>query len=969
NTDLYKSETINRMMAHFVLLLKSIVTTPQQKIGVLSMLAPSEKRALLVDFNNTQSDYPHTKSIVALFEEQVSISPESIALVFEDQHLTYQQLNVRANRLAHYLRNKGVQSETLVPLCIERSFELIIGILGILKAGGAYVPLDVDYPAERISFMLKDTAASIIVSSKESRLKLPVLQGVEIIEIDRHEIIDQQPASNPAIDLISNNLAYVIYTSGSTGRPKGVMVSHGNVVSLVKGVNFISLTKDDVLLSTGSPSFDATTIEYWGMLLNGGRLILCSETKLLDSDLLKNEISARQVNKMWFTSSWFNQLVESDITVFEGLQTIMVGGEKLSEYHINKMRHHYPLIEIINGYGPTENTTFSLTYKINQIETGTSIPIGSPLNNRYAYILDAAEQLVPLGITGEIYLGGAGLSRGYLNQPALTAEKFIADPYSEKPGERLYRTGDLGRWLSDGNIEYMGRIDDQVKVRGYRIELGEIENVLQQSGLVNQSVVLAIDNKEGGSKRLVGYIVPNEDFTKDGMIAFLSSNLPGYMVPAVWVEMESMPLTSNGKIDKRALPDPEPVEATGSIGYAAPRNDLEEKIAAIWQELLDVEKVGIYDNFFELGGDSILTIQLVSRIRRAGYELQVTDIFTYQTIATLSTIIEESSGAAKITGDQELLTGASGLLPIQQWYFEKNTTAISHFNQSVLLGISKSITEAALNRAFELLMKHHDALRFKYTSNGDKWQQEYGNNISGFFSEDLQSVGVASLAAQITAHADKHQRSLDIQKGELIRMVWMQTPDAEKDNRLLVVIHHLAVDGVSWRIILEDLELLLNEPGSERNGLLGQKTTSYRQWYEAVKKYSKSEALLSQQGYWMQATKSYEPLPVDKNGNAVAVAKDMANLSMRLSVDQTRRLIQEVPRVYHTEINDILLCALAGTLAEWSGTSKVVIGLEGHGRESVSESIDTSRTAGWFTTLYPLLLETAAGSEAGNQIK
>ncbi|MFN2440233.1 MAG: amino acid adenylation domain-containing protein, partial [Chitinophagaceae bacterium] len=516
-TDLYKEATILRMRDHFKTLLSSIVKEPQQKISELQMLTKEEEQQLLVDFNNTAVDYPKDKSVVDLFEEQVEKSPDATALVFEEEHLTYKQLNEKANQLAHYLVSKGVKEENLIPICIERSLEMITGILGILKAGGAYVPIDPEYPEERINYMLEDTSATVIITSKENKSKLKTTKAVELIEIDSDwsRLNGQLLTTNYQLSTTQpNHLAYIIYTSGSTGKPKGVMVEHRNVVSLVKEVDYVSISNKDILLSTGSPSFDATTFEYWAMLLNGGQLVLCQEKRLLDSELLKEEIEKRKVTKMWFTSSWFNQLVETDINIFAPLDTILVGGEKLSEHHIKKIREAYPSIKIVNGYGPTENTTFSLTYNITEIDENTSIPIGYPLTNRTAYILNEKHQLVPLNVTGEIFLGGAGLARGYLNRPELTAEKFIKNPFGDDAGSRLYRTGDLGRWLPDGNIEYLGRIDDQVKIRGYRIELGEIETVLNESGYINNScVVVKKDIIE--AKRLVSYYVPKLEIIKE----------------------------------------------------------------------------------------------------------------------------------------------------------------------------------------------------------------------------------------------------------------------------------------------------------------------------------------------------------------------------------------------------------------------------------------------------------------------
>ncbi|MEJ7675718.1 MAG: amino acid adenylation domain-containing protein [Chitinophagaceae bacterium] len=639
STDLYTEETIKRMVLHFKTLLGSIVKYPQQNIGLLPMLTKAEEHQLLIEFNDTATEYPKDKTIVDLFEEQALKTPDTVALVFEEEKLTYKELNDKSNQLAHYLKSKGVKEGILVPICIEKSVEMIIGILGILKAGGAYVPIDPVYPEDRISYMLEDTQAKIIVTSKKSEVLLPEKEGIEIVDVNGEWMMSRSELKDNTISTLApNQLAYVIYTSGSTGKPKGVMITHGNVVSLVKGIDYISLTDKDILLSTGSSSFDATTFEYWGMLLNGGKLILCSEEILLNSELLKEELQKREVTAMWCTARWFDLLVDNDITVFQKLKILLVGGEKLSEKHIYKFRESYPSIKIINGYGPTENTTFSLTYNITQISN--SIPVGRPLNNRSAYILDHQQQLVPIGVVGELCVGGAGLSTGYLTQPDLTREKFVHHPFSNEASARIYKTGDMGKWLPDGNIQYTGRIDDQVKIRGYRIELGEIESALLLSGQLHQAVIIAHDNKEG-SKNLVGYVVPKGIFDKGKIITFLKSKLPEYMIPGMWVTLESLPLTPNGKIDKKALPHFDSAEVL-SQNYIAPRDETERMIAEIWEEVLAVEKVGMKNNFFELGGHSLVILKLASKIRNLGLKIDVKDFFKYQTIEQQSDFIKTS---------------------------------------------------------------------------------------------------------------------------------------------------------------------------------------------------------------------------------------------------------------------------------------------------------------------------------------
>ncbi|WP_367866609.1 non-ribosomal peptide synthase/polyketide synthase [Pedobacter sp. WC2423] len=963
-TDLYREETISRMVVHFKQLLEAIVETPAERISNLRMLDAAEKEQLLFSFSAADSLLkPDGATVLDHFSAQVEATPDAIAIVFEDRSMTYKELDEQANQLAHYLQVKGVTTETLVPVCLSRSLEMMTGILGILKAGAAYVPIDPEYPDTRISYILTDTAASVIIADNSSKAKLIQLADhVEVILLDQDwQQIGAHSKRPLNLSLTAENLAYIIYTSGSTGMPKGVLVMHGNIVSLVKNVTYVSLSKEDVLLSTGSPSFDATTFEYWSMLLNGGRLILCPENKLLDSSLLKEEIRIHGVTKMWFTSSWFNQLIDTDISVFDGLSVIMAGGEKLSDKHVSKIKDTYPDIQLINGYGPTENTTFSLTYTI---DNRGSIPIGRPLDNRTVYILDHYLNPVPAGVRGEIYLGGAGLSRGYLNRPELTAEKFVANPFSE--GEMLYRTGDLGCWLPDGNVEFLGRIDDQVKIRGYRIELGEIESALENSGLVKQAVVLAKADQLG-NKRLIGYVVPAHVFDRDQFMTYLKDKLPEYMVPAWWIPLTEMPLTANGKTDKKALPEPSDI-LVSSNAYAAPRNLMEQTIADIWQDLLSVPQVGIYDNFFELGGDSIITIQAVSRAKRAGYELQPKDLFIYQTIEKLSALLLARKNS-EITAEQGKLSGIAGLLPIQQWFFEQTGPFPSHFNQHILLTIDKDTDVGALSDAVTQLVEFHDALRFSYASGTNGWEQIYGHEAGQLEIADLQQLPAEELSKAIEDNCERIQGSLAIEKGVLFKAVLLLTPATENNHRLLFVSHHLVIDGVSWRILLEDLRLLLLHPGEPAAIVLGHKSSSYRQWYSALEEYGQRGRLLIQQAYWENARTEYYPLRTEKESDGGLTLADTTSYTVSLDQATTKRLLQDSPRAYHTEINDILLGALALTLSAWNSNSKVSIGLEGHGREDIAEGIDTSRTIGWFTSMYPILLEVEESQDLGSLLK
>ncbi|PWT77348.1 MAG: non-ribosomal peptide synthetase [Bacteroidetes bacterium] len=635
NTRLFSSFTIRRMMDQFETLLQTIVRNPQVKIKDILVGSPFD-----ITPTSKPDDFPRDKTIVDLFISQARKSPNEIAIVFEDQKITYRDLDEKSNQLAHFLIGKGVVTETLVPICMERSIELLIGILGILKAGGAYVPLDPEYPADRIDFMLKDTSSKLIVTNKSCRQKMGSKKSQELILLDdQWEKIGQEQVYPTGSNIDPSNLAYIIYTSGSTGRPKGTMIEHRNVVSLVKGVDYVNFSSDEVLISTGSPSFDATTYDYWGMLLNGGLLVICSEQTLLNGRLLKKEIDNRNVSQLFFTTGLFNQWVDLEINIFENLETVLTGGEKISERHISKLRKTFPSLNIVHVYGPTENTTFSLSYKINSQEISSAIPIGHALNNRTAYVLNQDQQICPVGVVGELYVGGAGVARGYLNLPEISAEKFLPDPFSRDPLAKMYRTGDLARAMSDGNIEFIGRVDDQVKIRGFRVELGEIENVLQQCAGVAHAVVIAREDKEGG-KRLIAYIVPEGEFNKESIANFLQSKLPAYMIPRVLMELNRIPLTANGKVDKKALPDPDLIPDTGKKKNRAPLTEGQALVASVWAEALGLEQVSIDDDFFELGGHSLIAIKVMKKLEeKTGQRLPITALFEAPTVEKLSLML------------------------------------------------------------------------------------------------------------------------------------------------------------------------------------------------------------------------------------------------------------------------------------------------------------------------------------------
>jgi amino acid adenylation domain-containing protein len=637
NTQLFKASTIRFMMKSFENLLQRVVSEPDIRIKDIS--SPDWKHS---EAEDQISQYPKEKSIAYLFSEQARKTPFRRALSFGNQTLTYRQLEERSNQLSHYLKSKGVLKEERIPVCMEKSIDLIIVILGILKAGCAYVPLDPEYPSERIRFMLEDTGAGKIFCTRNCLDILGSPDNRLIILVDEEwDLIFREPVRPVSIPGNGRDLAYVMYTSGSTGRPKGVMIENRNVISLVRGVHYVNLSGRNVLLNTGSASFDASSFEYWSMLLNGGELVLGPEQTLLNSDLLKQEIRKRKVNIMWFTSSLLNQWIELDMAVFEGLRTVIAGGEKLSEQHIEKLRNRYPSLEVINGYGPTENTTFSLTYHVKERQITKPIPIGTPIENRTAYILNNQLQLCGIGVIGELFVGGAGVARGYLNCPDLTKERFLPDPFSSEPGAKMYRTGDLSRQMPDGNLEFHGRLDDQVKIRGFRIEPAEIESVIQQFPGIQQTAVLARGHRSS-EKKLIAYIVSPGAFSKEELTIFLESRLPAFMIPRVFIPLNRLPLNANGKLDRNALPDPDLLPEFGNRIIKEPQTETQHLLADIWKEALHVQQLSIDDNFFELGGHSLIAVRVMKWIEeKSKHRLPITALFEAPTIEKLSDLLEQ----------------------------------------------------------------------------------------------------------------------------------------------------------------------------------------------------------------------------------------------------------------------------------------------------------------------------------------
>jgi surfactin family lipopeptide synthetase C len=641
DTNCFDEQTIARMIGHFQTLLVKMADNLQQYISQLSLLSADEEKELILLENHQQTNYFNYKCLHVLFEEQVEKNPDAIAVVYQQQHLTYQELNNRANQLAHYLHSLGVKPEVRVGICVERSLEMVIGILAILKVGGAYVSLDPAYPTERLAFMLEDVKTSILLTQTNLKNLLPI-NNQTVVNFDTDwEIISQYQEDNLHSEVNPDNLAYIIYTSGSTGTPKGTEVPHRSIIGFMFGVDYIQLDANQIWLQHSSISWDALTLELWPPLLYGGRCVLYPE-KILTPEGLSQIIQEQGVNTLFLTTALFNLIVDTMPQGLSGVKQLMFGGESISVPHLRRALELLLQTEIIHAYGPSECTVFTACYPIPQqlAENVHSVPIGKPIGDRTVYILDENLNRVPIGVLGELYVGGTSVARGYLNQPKLTSERFIINPFIT--GDILYKTGDLVRRLSDGNLEFIARIDTQVKIRGFRIELAEIEAVLVQHSDIKQVIAIARED-EPGNKFLVAYLVAtNNSLTPSTLRNFLKAKLPDYMIPAAFVFLDRLPLTPNGKLNRRALPAPDSDQRNIEVDFVAPRTSIEEELATIWTEVLKLKQVGIHDNFFELGGHSLLATQVVSRLREAfTLDFPLRYLFENPTIAELAQKVRE----------------------------------------------------------------------------------------------------------------------------------------------------------------------------------------------------------------------------------------------------------------------------------------------------------------------------------------
>ena len=984
---------INRMTKHLENLLAGFVDESYRQLSELPLLSLGERRQIIEEWNRTGYEYERAGYIHELFEEQVARTPEAVALLYEDEQLTYAEVNGRANQLAHYLRELGVGAEVRVGVLMERSVELVISLLGILKAGAAYVPLEPGYPRERLAYMMADAGVPVLLTQSRFAAQWATVVGVQVVSVDgEREELGRRGTGNLGVGLSDAHLAYVIYTSGSTGAPKGAMNTHGGIRNrLLWMQQQYELRGGERVLQKTPFSFDVSVWEFFWPLLSGATVVVARPGGHQDGGYLVELIARAEITTLHFVPSMLAVFVaEAGLERCVSVRQVISSGEALSSALAGRVRERWPWAALDNLYGPTEAAVDVSWWRCEAAEVGAGRsegqePIGRPIANTRLYVLDGAGEVVPVGVAGELYLGGAGLARGYLNGPELTAEKFIPDRYSGGEGQRLYRTGDLCRYLANGAVAYLGRLDFQVKLRGFRIELGEVEAALVGHAAVREAVVV-VRTEAGGQQRLVGYVVCAGEAVPGSseLREYLGERLPEYMVPGVYVVLEQLPLTANGKVDRRALPAPEQVGGKGAPSYEGPRNETEAVLARIWATVLGRERVSVHDNFFEVGGDSILSLQIVARARAQGLHLLPRQLFEQQSVAALAAVVGTS---AAVEAEQGEVTGMVPLTPIQRWFFAQELETPEHWNQALLLAVSERLEAASLGRAVQALLAQHDALRLRFEREAGEWQQvnlsvaaaaASGSNGAGAVPlsvHDLTGLPEEEQRERVEREAARLQTTLHLSAGPLLRVAWFEL-GAGRGGRLLLVLHHLVVDGVSWRVLLEDLERGYRQAQQGEAISLGAKTSSYQRWAEQLQRAAGSAEVLAELPYWEEQLgrrgAEVVSLPVDYGGGE-NLERWARVESRRLSRAETRQLIQEVPAAYHTQITEVLLTALVGALGEWRGDGQVVVDVEGHGREAVGSSagsaaVEVTRTVGWFTSIYPVRL-VGASRELGERLK
>ncbi|CAI6068591.1 Plipastatin synthase subunit B [Paenibacillus sp. JJ-100] len=986
NTDLFSELTVQQMGRHYLQLLHNLVTTPDIALANVELLGVEERREIMSWGQGQQADYDFNLSVPQRFERFANEQPDSPAVKFAGGEWSYAELNAQANRIGRYLqRHLGdLPEETIAAVMLDRSPDFIQSVLGIWKAGGAYVPIDPDYGDKRITGILKDSAARVLITRSEY-----IRDGLEeqykgaIICLDRVlEDIETESPANIGTWQGPDSLAYVLFTSGSTGKPKGVMIEHRGLLNhILAEADALNLDHRLVFAQNANICFDISVWQCFGALALGGTTAMYPQDLVLEAERFLEAITADHVTLLEVVPSYLTvmlDVLEQKGMKLDSLGHLMLTGETIKPDLARRWLNLYPEIPIVNAYGPAEAADDISQLVIRDLpQEAYFVPIGKPLANLNLYVVDNQMNLCPAGVYGEICVSGAGVGRGYIHDPKRTDQSFGKDPFApyipeSGKGLRLYKTGDLGRWGHDGNLEFLGRKDFQVKIRGYRIELEEIEVCIMQSPHIKQAVVLARED-DTGSKYLCAYLVlePSVQGSEE-MCLFevkdeLAATLPVYMIPAHFIILEEMPLLISGKINRDALPAPDR-SAASDENYTEPRNEVEQILATIWEEVLSVGRIGIDHNFFELGGDSIRAIQISSKLSNQGYKLKMKDLFQNPEIRKLSKYVQADHREI----DQGPVEGLVKLTPIQKWFFECGFSPANHWNQAVVLHKREGFNEVLLKEVFTGLIRHHDALRMVFKYDEGLWMQyNRGENIReehSWFELIIKTVADGHDGRmEMSRVIDELHGSLDLENGPLVKAGLFKT---SQGDHLAIIIHHLIIDGISWRILFEDLTLAYHQAEQGKPIVLPSKTDSFQTWADRLTEYASSEMLQKEKSYWQQLESQHiKVLPKSSLFEGKARVSDNMEYTFKLAAAETGQLLGKVHKAYNTEINDILLAALGRAVREWTSEDNVLICLEGHGREDIIKNVNISRTVGWFTSIYPVVLNIPGSADISYHIK
>ena len=953
NTDLFDRVTVKRLLQHYSQLLESVAANAELRVADIPLLSEEEGRLLLTQWQGVSSAYPRTSCVQELFEAQVAESPDAVALVGGEQQLRYGELNARANQLAHRLRRLGVGPEVRVGICLERGAELIVALLGILKAGGAYVPVDAGYPPARLAYMLQEAKPRVLLTDSRTVGMLPAEEATTLLLDQLQAELASESSENPVCETVATNLAYVMYTSGSTGRPKGVSVTHRSIVRLVRATNYLEFSSADVYLQFAPISFDASTLEIWGGLLNGGRVVvLPGGTPSLAE--LGRALQEHGVTTLWLTAGLFHLMVDEQLGSLRGVKQLLAGGDVLSPEHVQRVLRAHPGCRVINGYGPTENTTFTCCHGMTESNSPAgTVPIGRPIANTTVYLVDDEVRAVPVGVVGELLTGGDGLARGYYHSPELTAEKFIPDPYAAAPGGRLYRTGDLARFLADGSIVFMGRLDQQVKLRGFRVELGEVQRALTSHPAVRDAVVI-VRSDATLNKNLIAYIIADTDSppSVNELHRYLKEQLPEYMLPTAVVPLDEFPLNPNGKVNHEALPPVDRTTRELDESFTAPRSEIEEVVAGIWANVLGLARIGATENFFELGGHSLLATKAVSQTKRTfKIDLPLRALFESPTVREFAAVIEARQRASYELDEIPLEpVSRDGDLPLsfaQQrlWFHDQLIPGNAAYNVSAAVRLTGNLSIEALERALAAIIYRHESLRTTFSTSAFEPVQIIAADCPLVLKKlDLRSVPKPEREAEARQLATAEIRApFDLTSGPLLRVVLM-TLDHE-EHLMVLTMHHIVSDGWSMGVLIREFATLYEAFNDGRASPLTELTLQYADYAYWQREWLQGQVLEAQLDYWRKQLGPNIPetdLPLDRPRLPVQAfrgAYDSFVLSKELSDH-----IKTLSRREDVTIFMLVLGGFNALLHSYSGSTDIVVGTDVANRNR----IETENLIGFF---------------------